>query len=81
MLTANSTDSQPGRWQFRQPNPPDKLFFFLDGQCTLQRLAAPVAEESPFTYSGSFVSIFKANELMGRLDYSLSKTARLAQHS
>jgi hypothetical protein len=56
----------------------DKLFFFLDGERTLQHLAAPVAEVSPYeAYSGTFASPFKENELMGRLDYSLTKTARL----
>lgn len=56
----------------------DKLFFFMDGERTLQHLAAPVAETAPFTaYSGTFASPFKEDELMGRLDYSLSKTARL----
>jgi hypothetical protein len=56
----------------------DKLFFFADGERTLQHLAAPVAEGAPYSsYSGTFASPFKENELMGRLDYSLTKTARL----
>jgi hypothetical protein len=56
----------------------DKLFFFLDGERTLQHLAAPVLEGDPFTsYSGTFPSPFKEEELMGRADYSLTKTARL----
>jgi hypothetical protein len=56
----------------------DKLFFFLDGERTLQHLAAPVAEVPPFaSFAGSYPSPFKENELMARLDYSLSKTARL----
>ncbi|MFZ0417728.1 MAG: carboxypeptidase regulatory-like domain-containing protein [Candidatus Sulfotelmatobacter sp.] len=56
----------------------DKLFFFLDGERTLQHLAAPVSESSPYeAYSGTFPAPFKEDELMGRLDYSLTKTARL----
>ncbi len=56
----------------------DKLFFFLDGERTLSHLAAPVAEGDPFQgFSGSFQAPFKENELMARVDYSLSKTARL----
>jgi hypothetical protein len=56
----------------------DKLFYFLDGERTLSHLAAPVAETGSLAgYSGSFQAPFKENELMGRLDYSLTKTARL----
>jgi hypothetical protein len=55
-----------------------KLFFFLDGERTMQHLAAPVAESGSLaSYSGSFQSPFIENELMARLDYSLTKTARL----
>jgi hypothetical protein len=56
----------------------DKFFFFLDGERTMQHLAAPVAETGPLSgYSGSFQAPFVENELMARLDYSLTKTARL----
>jgi len=56
----------------------DKLFFFGTGERTLQHLGAPVAEVAPFTsYSGTFQAPFKEKELMGRLDYELTKTARL----
>jgi hypothetical protein len=56
----------------------DKLFFFLDGERTLQHQAAPILETAPFqALSGTFPAPFKENELMGRLDYSLTKTARL----
>jgi len=56
----------------------DKLFFFLDGERTLSHLAAPVAETGSLApFSGSFQAPFKENELMARVDYSLSKTARL----
>jgi hypothetical protein len=63
---------------FGGPIMKDKLFFFLDGERTLQHLAAPVAETGSLAaFSGSFPAPFKENELMARLDYSLSKTARL----
>ena len=56
----------------------DKLFFFADGERTLQHLAAPVAETGLFSgYSGSFQAPFKEDELMARVDYALTKTARL----
>jgi hypothetical protein len=56
----------------------DKLYFFVDGERTMQHLAAPVAETGSLaSYSGSFQSPFVENELMARLDYSLTKTARL----
>ena len=56
----------------------DKLFYFLDGERTLQHLAAPVPESAPYSqYSGTFQAPFKEEELQGRVDYSLTKTARL----
>ena len=56
----------------------DKLFFFLDGERTLQHLAAPVVKVAPYqAYSGTFPAPFKEGELQARMDYSLSKTARL----
>jgi len=56
----------------------DKLFFFLDGERTLQHLAAPVAESAPFqSYSGTFPAPFKEGELMSRVDYALSQNVRL----
>ncbi len=55
----------------------DKLFFFLDGERTLQHQAAPVLDVAPFSsYSGTFPAPFKKGELTGRLDYNLTKTAR-----
>ena len=56
----------------------NKLFFFLDGERTLQHEAAPVLQAAPYqAFSGTFQSPFKETELTGRLDYSLTKTARL----
>jgi len=56
----------------------DKLFFFLDAERTLQHLQAPVAESGSLDgYSGSFAAPFREGELNGRLDYALTKTARM----
>ena len=55
-----------------------KLFFFADGERTLQHETAPVLQAAPFqAFSGTFQSPFKETELTGRLDYALTKTARL----
>jgi Carboxypeptidase regulatory-like domain len=55
-----------------------KLFFFADGERTLQHETAPVLQTAPFqAFSGTFQSPFKETELTGRLDYALTKTARL----
>jgi len=55
-----------------------KLFFFADGERTLQHETAPVLQTAPFqVFSGTFQSPFKETELTGRLDYALTKTARL----
>ncbi len=55
----------------------DKLFFFVDGERTLQHLAAPVQEVDPYTaFSGNFPAPFKENEIQTRVDYNLTKTAR-----
>jgi Carboxypeptidase regulatory-like domain len=56
----------------------NRLFFFLDGERTMQHLAAPVAETGSLSaFSGSFQAPFVENELMARVDYSLTKTARM----
>ena len=56
----------------------NKLFFFADGERTLQHLQAPVAETAPFqAYSGTFPSPFNENELMARVDYTMSQNVRL----
>ena len=56
----------------------DKLFFFGDGERTFQHLGAPVLEAFPYDgYSGFFPAPFTDQELTGRVDYQLTKTARL----
>jgi len=56
----------------------DKLFFFLDGERTLQHLAAPVAELAPYNaFSGTFSAPFNENELQARVDYNLTPSVRL----
>jgi len=56
----------------------NKLYFFADGERTLQHETAPVLQTAPFqVFSGTFQSPFKETELTGRVDYALTKTARL----
>lgn len=56
----------------------DKMFFFLDGERTLNNLQSPVALPAPFTTdSGFFNAPFRETELNGRVDYQLTKSARL----
>jgi len=64
--------------RFGGPVRKDKLFFFGDGERTLQHLSAPVLEAAPFSaYSGFFPAPFTDNELLGRLDYELNPAVRL----
>ncbi len=56
---------------------PDKLFFFADGERTIQHTTVPVPVSAPFSqYSGSFADPFHEANLLGRVDYSLTKSAR-----
>ncbi len=55
----------------------DKAFFFIDGERTKQDLQAPVAYPAPFSsLSGTFPSPFRNGDLVGKVDYQLSKNAR-----
>ena len=57
---------------------PNKLFFFADGERTKQDAQTPVAISAPFqAYSGRFSDPFREDDLMGRLDYQLTNSARL----
>jgi Carboxypeptidase regulatory-like domain len=55
----------------------DKLFFFADGERTIQHTTVPVPVSAPFSqFSGSFADPFHEANLLGRLDYALTKSAR-----
>ena len=55
----------------------NKLFFFMDGERTIQHTAVPVPISSPFSsFSGTFQDPFHEGNLLGRLDYQLTKNAR-----
>ncbi len=52
----------------------DKLFFFLDGERTLQHLAAPVPEGAPYDSILRHVRApFHEDELQARVDYNLAR--------
>src|SRR5579883_3514180 len=54
----------------------DKFFWFLDGERTLQNLKAPVALPAPFSYlSGAWNSPFRETNVLGKVDYQLTKSA------
>ena len=56
----------------------DKLFFFADGERTLQHSFVPVQYAAPFTgFSGGFESPFKTGDAIGRLDYKGPKGMNL----
>lgn len=56
----------------------DKLFFYADGERTIQHTAVPVPISAPFSqYSGTFADPFHEGNLLGRLDYTLPKNAKL----
>jgi hypothetical protein len=56
----------------------DKLFFFGDGERTTQNTQTPVPISDPFNiYSGNFSDPFREDNLLGRVDYQLTKGARL----
>jgi hypothetical protein len=56
----------------------DKLFFFADGERTLQHQQVAVPQSGPLdVLAGAYAAPFKEREFNGRLDYALTKTARL----
>lgn len=51
----------------------EKLFFFVDGERTIQHVNAPVPVSAPFSeYSGTFSDPFHEGDLLGRADYQWS---------
>jgi hypothetical protein len=55
----------------------NRLFYFLDGERTLQHEHAPVLVAPPFDqFSGSFSSPFHENNLMAKADYQLTQSIR-----
>jgi hypothetical protein len=76
-FTAPFQRSQYGG-DFGGPIIKDKFFFFMDGERTIQHTQVPVPVSAPFTsYSGTFADPFHEGNLLGRLDYQLTKSARL----
>jgi Carboxypeptidase regulatory-like domain len=56
----------------------DKLFFFADGERTLQHAGAGVSIAPPFSdLTGNFPSPFKEGELLGRVDFQATKSLHL----
>jgi hypothetical protein len=55
----------------------NKLFFFMDGERTIQHTSVPVPISAPFqSFAGTFQDGFHEGNLLGRLDYQLTKSAR-----
>jgi hypothetical protein len=55
----------------------NKLFFFIDGERTIQHTAVPVPISAPFSqYSGTFSDAFHEGNALGRLDYQITKNVR-----
>src|ERR1700685_3640154 len=75
-FTAPFQRSQYGG-SFGGPVIKNKLFFFMDGERTIQHTAVPVPISAPFSqFSGTFQDGFHEGNLLGRLDYQLTKNAR-----
>jgi hypothetical protein len=54
----------------------DKLFFFADGERTIQHTSVPVPISAPFQqYSGTFSDAFHEGELLGKVDYQFGNGA------
>ncbi len=55
----------------------NKLFFFVDGERTIQHTAVPVPISAPFQqFNGTFADPFHEGNLLGRLDYQVTKNVR-----
>jgi hypothetical protein len=55
----------------------NRLFFFMDGERTIQHTAVPVPISAPFSaYSGTFADPFHEGNLLGRVDYQVTKNVR-----
>lgn len=55
----------------------NKLFFFGDGERTKQDTKVPVPVSNPFQqYAGTFADPFREDNLLGRVDYQLTKSAK-----
>jgi hypothetical protein len=56
----------------------DKLFFFLDGERTLQHAAAGVPIPQPFdSFTGNFESPFREDDILAKLDWQATKSIHL----
>src|ERR1700746_3652641 len=56
----------------------DKLFFFIDGERTLQHATAVVVVGAPFnTFSGTFPAPFHETDLIGKLDWQATKAVHV----
>jgi Carboxypeptidase regulatory-like domain len=75
-FTAPFQRSQYGG-SFGGPIIKNKLFFFMDGERTIQHTTSPVPISFPFSsYSGTFQDGFHEGNLLGRLDYQVTKNVR-----
>ena len=62
--------------RFGGPVIKDKMFFFMDGERTVQHSQVPVPISAPFqAFSGTFSDAFREGNLLGKLDYQLTKNA------
>jgi hypothetical protein len=56
----------------------DKMFFYMDGERTIQHTQVPVPVSDPFgSYSGTFSDAFHEGNLLGKLDYQFANGAKL----
>src|SRR5579872_4999180 len=64
--------------RFGGPIMKDKLFYFMDGERTVQHSQVPVPISAPFqALSGTFSDAYRNGSLLGKLDYTLSHNAHL----